>query len=165
FTPDEVRIFQQGNTLAKVIEANTNVTNLQPDVFIFATSISGHISLTSSMIGYGTCFGAPGEAGVTVSLYDSSGSLVTTTSTDAQGNYKFTGLNLDTYTVKATLPVGGKSTDFSRSVALTRGIAITGIDLGLQIDLRDHDPRGNPFGGDGGFGGFGGGDGWSHWFM
>jgi hypothetical protein len=168
FTPDEMKIFQQGNTLARVIEANTNVTNLQPDVFIFATSISGHISLTSSMFGRGPCLdaaGAAGTAGVTVNLYDSSGNLAATTTTDAQGNYKFTGLSLDTYIVKAMLTVGGKATTFSRSVALTRGIAITGIDLGLQIDLGDHDSRGYPFGGDGGFGGFGRGDGWSHWFM
>jgi SdrD B-like domain len=133
------------------------------DVFVYATSIGGRISLTSSTIGYGPCVGAAGAAGVTVNLYDSSGNLVTTTTTDAQGNYKFSGLDLGTYTVKASLAVGGKATTFSRTIALTRGIAITGIDLGLQSDLGGHDPRGYPIG-VGGLGG-GGGWGWSQRFM
>ncbi len=33
FTPQEMQILQQGNTLTKIIEANTDVTNLQSDVF------------------------------------------------------------------------------------------------------------------------------------
>ncbi|HEX4607771.1 MAG TPA: peroxidase family protein, partial [Urbifossiella sp.] len=44
FTPEEQAILQQGNTLAKVIEANTPVTNLQADVFVFRASISGTVS-------------------------------------------------------------------------------------------------------------------------
>ena len=39
FNKDELNIMQQGNTLAKVIEANTNITNLQSDVFLFKASI------------------------------------------------------------------------------------------------------------------------------
>ncbi len=35
---DELRIMQQGNTLGKVIEANTGITNLQADVFKFTAS-------------------------------------------------------------------------------------------------------------------------------
>ncbi len=51
-TPEEANFFFQGNTLAKVIEANTNVTNLQSDVFYFRASISGTVSMA----------GAPGGA-------------------------------------------------------------------------------------------------------
>jgi hypothetical protein len=35
FSPDELKLLQQGNTLAKVIEANTDVPNLQSDVMVF----------------------------------------------------------------------------------------------------------------------------------
>src|SRR5262249_39586515 len=44
FTSGELKIMQQGNTLAKVIEANTNITNLQSDVFLFKTSIGGSVT-------------------------------------------------------------------------------------------------------------------------
>ena len=48
---DEVRIMQEGATLGKIIEANTNITNLQPDVFKFTASIGG--SVVSSAIAHG----------------------------------------------------------------------------------------------------------------
>ena len=50
FTPSEQAIFQQGNTLAKVIEANTGVTNLQSNVFFFQASISGTVSLAPAAL-------------------------------------------------------------------------------------------------------------------
>lgn len=97
-------------------------------------------------------------AGVTVTLLDSSGSVVATTTTDARGNYQFKGLELDTYTVKATVTVNGTATTYSRTVALTRGIGIDGIDLGPLQSL------GGP-GGYGDHGGYGPADGWNHWWI
>ncbi len=40
---DEMNLFNQVNTLTKVIEANTNVTNLQSDAFIYNIGIAGHV--------------------------------------------------------------------------------------------------------------------------
>ncbi len=96
----------------------------------------------------------PGVSGVTVTLYDATGStVIATTITDANGNYIFTGLPANTtYVVGITPPVGMllttatatstgngttnsdfstttfKTTSFSSGVA---GTQITGIDAGL----------------------------------
>jgi peroxidase len=168
FNRDELNIFLQGNSLTKVIEANTNITNVQPDAFIYATSISGRLSLSADQLGSGPHCGGAGTgtnngavAGVTVTLLDSSGSVVATTTTDARGNYQFKGLDLDTYTVKATVTVNGTTSTYSRTVALTRGIGIDGIDLGPLQSLGGH---GGP-GGYGDHGGYGPADGWNHWWI
>ncbi len=55
FSPSEEAILQQGNTLAKVIEANTGITNLQSDVFMFQASISGTVSLASGGVAQPVC--------------------------------------------------------------------------------------------------------------
>src|SRR6201999_747115 len=47
FTPAEQAILNQGNTLGKMIEANTNITNLQSDVFQFKSSISGTVTMNT----------------------------------------------------------------------------------------------------------------------
>src|SRR3989442_14568215 len=79
---DELNILQQGNTLAKVIEANTNITNLQSDVFLFKASISGSVFLNQGAFNRGG-----GGAGITVQLKNSDGDVVATTITDRQGRY------------------------------------------------------------------------------
>jgi hypothetical protein len=91
FTPAEQAMLQQGNTLAKVIEANTNVTNLQADVFTFTASISGTVSLVNhgGNTPNGNGFGH-GLAGITVQLQDTSGDVLATTTTGKHGNYIFT---------------------------------------------------------------------------
>jgi len=75
-----------------------------------------------------------GVAGATVTLLDAAGSTVATTLSDAQGNYRFTGLDLGTFRVSVALatPGGGStSTGASRSVSLTRGGEERGVDVGL----------------------------------
>jgi peroxidase len=84
---DELNILRQGGTLAKVIEANTGITNLQSDVFHFQASISGTVSLT---LGGHSIIGVPG---VTVELLNSDGVVVATTKTDFAGHYRFTQLS------------------------------------------------------------------------
>src|SRR5205807_9585882 len=84
---DELNIPQQGNTLAKVIEANTNITNLQSDVFRFKASISGTVFLNQNRFDRG------GAAGVTVQLKYSNGDVVATAVTDRQGRYSFNQLS------------------------------------------------------------------------
>jgi hypothetical protein len=85
---DELNIFEQGDTLTKVIEANTNITNLQSDVFIFQASISGTVYLNLTGSSYARIPGQ-GLAGFTVQLKDASGDLLATTLTNAQGRYTF----------------------------------------------------------------------------
>jgi hypothetical protein len=70
WSPDELRILHQGNTLTKVIEANTSITNLQSDVFLFKASISGSVLAISNGKGnrvsadYGNRSQAPARAGL-----------------------------------------------------------------------------------------------------
>jgi hypothetical protein len=93
FTPAEQAILNQGNTLAKMIEANTNITNLQSDVFQFKASISG--TVTMNLRGNGPRGGGSsmGLAGLTVELEDTSGDVLATTTTGRGGTYSFNQLS------------------------------------------------------------------------
>jgi hypothetical protein len=131
WSPDELRIFQQGNTLAQVIEANTSITNLQSDVFLFKASIngtvvsdpsgSGHRAASLDGWGYRAC-SAQGLPGVTVQLEDTSGNVLATATTDRNGRYHFdqlTGLSATgNYTVRLVVPSGFKQTSANPSTLL-----------------------------------------------
>ena len=84
----ELSIFMQGNTLAKVIEANTAVRNLQSNVFVFTASISGTVTAAPPP----GQFHPQGLPGIVVELTDSSGDVLATTRTNAFGQYLFTQL-------------------------------------------------------------------------
>ncbi len=135
WTPAEARIFQQGNTLAKVIEANTTVTNLQSDVFTFDASISGMVFNDANENGRQDRR-EPGLANVTVQLLDATdGSVIATTRTDRLGNYQFTavdGLSTGQFKVKALLPTGWTQTTAAPAMqSITRGDTyIGGLDFG-----------------------------------
>jgi hypothetical protein len=109
FTSAEKNLIQQDNTLAKVIESNTPVTNLQSNVFIFTASISGNVFLDPD--GNGVRASAdPPLTGFTVNLNDDQGNVVASTKTDINGNYSFTnqtGLpGSGNFTVSVVLPPG-----------------------------------------------------------
>ncbi len=82
FTPAEQALLNQGNSLAKVIEANTNITNLQSNVFIFQASIGGTVSMNVGKH-------VVGVPGITVQLEDASGDVLATTTTNRNGQYSF----------------------------------------------------------------------------
>jgi hypothetical protein len=141
WTPDEVNIFKQGNTLAKVIEGNTSITNLQSDVFIFTASISGTVTAK----GPGAGGQARGIAGLIVELTDTSGDVLATTVTNRQGTYSFnqqSGPAADpsnapgvsatgSYKIVLLLPHGNSVT--SRTVTITvGGQNVGGIDFNVS---------------------------------
>jgi peroxidase len=128
----ELNIFQQGNTLAKIIEANTNITNLQSDVFYFKASISGAVFAAGSRPGCQT----NGVSGITVELEDTDGDILATTSTDSHGKYSFNQLSgysgktevavglavTGKYKIVLVLPSGMTQTSPSpKSIEITRG--------------------------------------------
>jgi hypothetical protein len=139
FNPDELNIIQQENTLAKVIEANTGVTNLQNDVFLFRASISGTMSFDHSRPNQG------GVAGITVQLQNSDGNVIASTVTNRQGLYSFNQFSgpasnpddgsgvsaTGTYTVALVLPSGLKQTTPNPSlISITRGdTSVTGVNF------------------------------------
>jgi hypothetical protein len=125
FTPDALSIIRQGSTLAKVIESNTNITNLQCDVFLFRASISGTVSVGSGMCHTGS-FGTQVLAGVTVELEDTSGNVLATTVTNAIGRYEFnqfTGIgSTGEYEVRVVVPSGYTQTSANpATLLLSRG--------------------------------------------
>ncbi|MBK9462530.1 MAG: carboxypeptidase regulatory-like domain-containing protein [Sphingobacteriales bacterium] len=77
--------------------------------------------------------GETGIPGVTLSLYDSQGNLVATTTTDQNGNYVFDNLPADEYTVIVGQGPDGTtpSTPSSISVTLAPGEDITTVDFGF----------------------------------
>jgi hypothetical protein len=122
---DELRIKAQGNTLAKVITANTPITNLQADVFKFTASISGSV-ISRATVADTHPSSQKGLAGVTVKLEDFDGNLLATTQTDRLGNYSFNQLSgisgTGDYTVVIDVPSGvTKVLKGASSILISRG--------------------------------------------
>jgi hypothetical protein len=109
FTSAEQAILNQGNTLTKVIEANTHITKLQADAIAFHASISGTVFNDLNNNGAQDAGEGP-LSGRVVELEDSGGNVLATTLTDRNGNYSFSSLNgISTGTfqvVVANLPNG-----------------------------------------------------------
>ncbi len=125
FNPEEQNLLAQGNTLAKVIEANTSITNLQSNVFFFKESITGTVFDDDDRTNVLDPANV-GLAGVTVNLNDSTGAVVASTTTDSQGHYSFTDQTgipgTGKFTVSIVLPAGFTNvTAASIPIALTRG--------------------------------------------
>jgi hypothetical protein len=89
FNFEEIRLVMQAPSLAKVIEANTGIRNMQSNVFFMKEEISGVVFNDQNHNGVRDT-GEPGVAGVTVNLINAAGVVVATTVTDANGFYSFT---------------------------------------------------------------------------
>jgi hypothetical protein len=149
FTPQEQAILQQGNTLARVIEANTNITNLQSDVFLFNASLSGTVFLDLNADGQRET-GEPGFGGVVVQLQDTSGNALATTLTDRHGHYQFNQLSgpanspdiasgasaTGLYNVVLVLPPFlTQTTPNLGSILISRGdLSVSGLDFGVNFN-------------------------------
>jgi hypothetical protein len=131
---EELQILAQGDTLSRVIAANTGITNLQADVFKFTASISGNVQLR----GGGSLLrasGGRGISGITVQLKDSVGNVIATTVTGRSGKYSFNqqdGLGgTGIYTV--SMVSGGASSQTalsSPSILISRGdLNVKGVDF------------------------------------
>jgi hypothetical protein len=126
---DELHILQQGNTLARIIEANTGITNLQADVFKFTASISGTVTSSAggSTSGRGAHASSPrGLSGITVQLKDSGGNVLATTVTEGAGRYSFNQLSgvsgTGDYTLTLIVPDGyTQSSTNPATIAISRG--------------------------------------------
>ncbi len=144
---DELNILRQGNTLGKVIEANTGITNLQKDVFLFQASISGRVAFESGD-GHWAAVRGPSLSGITVDLEDDSGDILAKTVTDRLGRYTFNQLSgpsadptiasgvsaTGTYKVVLELPSSLKQvTKNPAAIQITRGgTTVNGINFGVE---------------------------------
>jgi hypothetical protein len=123
----------QKNSLVDVIRRNTQLTNLQPDVFFFRTSIGGNVFADGNRDGVRQSKEG-GVAGTTVTLVTMAGATVATTRSDARGDYSFRGIDLGSFRVVVTPPTGaGQAGDGvkSRVVAITRGMDVRDVNVGL----------------------------------
>ncbi len=109
----------QNTSLADIIARNTTTTNLQDNVFFFKTSISGRVTT-------GDPRRLMGVSGVKIELHDSTGAVVATTTTDSNGAYRFSQLDLGTYTVTNVKSKGAAPT---KTVLLTKGGDVTNINF------------------------------------
>ena len=83
--------------------------------------------------GNGVDNGEPGVPGVTVILTDASGVEVARTTTDANGNYRFTGLIPGTYTVDIEVPAGFNAATTSMTVTVGEGEENLDVDFPLTV--------------------------------
>ena len=83
--------------------------------------------------GNGADNGEPGVPGVTVILKDANGVEVARTTTDANGNYRFTGLVPGTYTVDIEVPAGFNAVTTSMTVTVGEGEENLDVDFPLTV--------------------------------
>jgi hypothetical protein len=138
FNADELNILRQANTLTRVIERNTDITNLQSDIFFFKASIGGTVFLDKD--GGRSTPDELGLPGFTVNLNDDSGKVIATTTTDSHGDYSFTdqtGLpGTGKFTVSLVLPPGlGLTTLDSGTILISRGDIYQTVNFGIDVDI------------------------------
>jgi len=132
WSKEEQNILLQGNTLAKVIQHNTSITNLQNNVFFFQVRIVG--TVFADLNGNGRQDrGEFGLSGITVDLLDASGAVIASTVTTFGGRYSFPNVNqLGTFTVRVDAPANLiATTPDPLQVTATRGQTLT-ANFGFQ---------------------------------
>jgi peroxidase len=122
-------------SLADVIRRNTTVTNLQENVFRYGSEISGR--LVSDLNRDNKPQSAePGLANRVVQLVAADNSVVAVTTTNAQGNYSFYGIENGTYKVREVLPVGAaRAAVTSASIAITQRSTFDNVALAIPIPV------------------------------
>ena len=83
--------------------------------------------------GNGADNGEPGAPNVTVILKDANGVELARTTTDANGNYRFTGLIPGTYTVDIEVPAGFNAVTTSMTVTVGEGEENLDVDFPLTV--------------------------------
>jgi len=120
----------QHSSLADIIARNTTINNLQPNVFFYDISITGHVYSDWNQNGRPD-FGDAALSGWTIQLLDSTGNVVQTTSSGKDGSYLFDHLNPGSYTVKIVSQYTWTTTTKSPPMfTLTKAIAMNRVDFG-----------------------------------
>jgi hypothetical protein len=137
FSSTQLQALMANTSLAKIIERNTGITNLQSNVFFFRPTISG--TVFADLNGNGRRdFGEGGLAGFTVQLFDDGGQVIASTVTDLMGRYRFDIFNgiagPGTYSVQCVMPAGDtQTTAYPAPMQITKGDSFfTGVNFGVQ---------------------------------
>jgi len=124
----------ENTTLEGIVKRNTNLTNLQDNLFIFRATLSGTVFNDPNGNGRADR-NENGLAGRTVQLLDATtGELLGTTTTNGRGNYRFSvanGLGVGQYQV-ILVDSSGRTTTPVRTVSITRGGQSPNVDIGYK---------------------------------
>jgi len=147
-------------TLAEIIERNTTITNLQPDVFLFYSGVQGTVDGVSKNAGRNASqVSLIPLAGATVELIQD-GTVVASTTTNRLGNYQFSEIGAGQFTVKVVPPTGftGQLASSAKTFDITKGQQ-DGHPTTEDLTLDSLLPGGGGSQGGGGSGSTGGGGG------
>ncbi len=125
--------------LSDVLKRNTGLKNLQPNVFIFRTSIEGRVFGDRNRDGQ---WNGP-EMGLglrIVELVDAEGAVVATAQTRPDGSFRFEGMPLGSYQVREVLPPGTVSTTPPKPIVINKGMKVVGINVGEAPAARPAAP-------------------------
>ncbi len=117
-------------TLADVIRNNTGIDNLQDNVFIFQTRVTGVVYNDRNGNGKQDTT-ERGLSGWLVEILDENGEEVGVTTTNRSGKYSFEDVGLGTYSVKVETPAGNWSqTTDEPELEFTRGMTLSNVNIG-----------------------------------
>jgi hypothetical protein len=117
-------------TLADVIKRNTALTNVQPNVFLYRSTISGTVFVDNNKDGKMNGLDR-GIQGRQIDMYDLDGNVCATTFTARDGSYLFDNLDIGTYQVQCVMPANVSSTTYpADDVAITRGMSVAYLRFG-----------------------------------
>jgi hypothetical protein len=126
--------------LSDIIRRNTTLTNVQDNVFFFNVTISGRVFNDANRSGRQDR-GEGGLTGLSVQLLGTDGNTLQTTTTNSQGQYSFTGLDLGNYRVRVVSANGWtQTTKDPADILATRGGNMLGVNFGLSNSTQ---PSGN----------------------
>ncbi len=121
----------QRPTLASIIRRNSTVQNVQDNVFEFRVEIRGVVGHDVDRDGSWNPQ-EPRLAGVVVQLLDAQGFEWGSASTDADGVFRFVGVDLGSYSLRVLSPAGMEVTTPPLPVVeVTRGGLLDGMNFGL----------------------------------
>lgn len=142
-SPAELSIVNN-TTLADIIAANTGISNLQPNAFVFDVQVTGQIYYARDAGGRLTR-GNAGVSNMTVNLVASDGTIVNTTITSRDGHYRLSNIQLGDYTVVPVLPNAAHLTNPAPvTINVTRGGWFTHTDFYVSGLSQPTPPRCGP---------------------
>lgn len=122
------RLSLENTHLSDLLKRDTTLTNIQDNVFVFKTTISGTVFTDMNKNGSRNQ-GEAGLGGRKVELVDESGAVIASMLTRPDGTYKFENVPLGSFTVREVLPQGRTSTSPETIVQLTKGMEVV-VNLG-----------------------------------
>ena len=118
--------------LSDIIRRNTTLTNVQDNVFFFNVTISGRV-FNDTNKSTRQDRGEAGLTGFTIQLLDTHGNVLQTTTTNVQGQYSFTGLDLGAYRVRAIGQDGWtQTTRDPKDILASRGGNVSNVNFGFS---------------------------------